>query len=300
LRMFFNFFRDAYYNIKRNMLMSTASIASVVAALIIMGIVLVLAINVSYIANEVESNLEMKVYLDDDIGEEKIAEIGNYIENNNHVIEIKFISKGEALEEFASWFSGDEENLLKGYAESGNPLPSSYVIKIDEAKYLKDVYNIIMEYDGVTDVVYGEEYVSVLLKFNRLINTISLIIVAILSVVSLFTIYNTIKLTVYARRNDVEIMKYVGASNSFIKIPFILEGSALGLIGAAAAILLLRSGYTMIIGIMQLNSVLPLSSSLAPFGEVIYQITIYFILYGFIIGSVGSYISVSKFLKLSR
>ena len=280
--------------------MSTASIASVVAALIIMGIVLVIAINVSYIVKEVEKNLEMKVYLNDGITEQRVSEIGIYIQGNNHVTEMKYISKEEALEEFASWFDSSEKELLKGYAESGNPLPRSYVIKIDNAENLQIVYSSIMEYDGVTDVVYGKEYVSVLLKFNNLINTISLIVVAILSAVSLFTIYNTIKLTVYARRNDVEIMRYVGASNSYIKIPFIIEGSVLGLIGAIAAVLLLRSGYTMMLGLMQLNSILPLSASLAPFNEVIYQITIYFTLYGLIIGAAGSYISVSKFLRISR
>lgn len=299
MRMFFNFFRDAYYNIKRNMLMSTASIASVVAALIIMGIVLVIAINVSYIVNEVESNLEMKVYLSDDITDQRISEINEYIKSNEHVTQITYISKEEALEEFASWFSGNEEELLKGYAQSGNPLPRSFVVKVDDADNLEAVYNIIMEYDGVTDVVYGKEYVSVLLKFNKLINTISLIVVLILSTVSLFTIYNTIKLTIYARRNDVEIMKYVGASSSFIKVPFIIEGSVLGLIGAIAAVMLLRGGYTMVIGMMQLSSVLPLSASLAPFHAVIYKITISFILYGFVIGATGSLISVSKFLRTS-
>lgn len=299
MRMFFNFFRDAYYNIKRNMLMSTASIASVVAALIIMGIVLVIAINVSYIVNEVESNLEMKVYLSDDIADQRISEINEYIKSNEHVTQITYISKEEALEEFASWFSGNEEELLKGYAQSGNPLPRSFVVKVDDADNLEAVYNIIMEYDGVTDVVYGKEYVSVLLKFNKLINTISLIVVLILSTVSLFTIYNTIKLTIYARRNDVEIMKYVGASSSFIKVPFIIEGSVLGLIGAIAAVMLLRGGYTMVIGMMQLSSVLPLSASLAPFNAVIYKITISFILYGFVIGAAGSLISVSKFLRTS-
>lgn len=299
MRMFFNFFRDAYYNIKRNMLMSTASIASVVAALIIMGIVLVIAINVSYIVNEVESNLEMKVYLSDDMTDQRISEINEYIKSNEHVTQITYISKEEALEEFASWFSGNEEELLKGYAQSGNPLPRSFVVKIDDADNLEAVYNIIMEYDGVTDVVYGKEYVSVLLKFNKLINTISLIVVLILSTVSLFTIYNTIKLTIYARRNDVEIMKYVGASSSFIKVPFIIEGSVLGLIGAIAAVMLLRGGYTMVIGMMQLSSVLPLSASLAPFNAVIYKITISFLLYGFFIGATGSLISVSKFLRTS-
>lgn len=297
MRMFLNFVRDAYNNIKRNVLMSTASIASVVAALIIMGIVLVIAINVSYIVQEVESNLQMKVYLNDDIDDHRVSEIGTYIQNNSHITEMKYISKEEALKEFASWFDSSEETLLKGYTQTGNPLPRSYVINVDNADNLSAVYSTIMEYDGVADVVYGKEYVSVLLKFNNLINTISLIVVGILSAVSLFTIYNTIKLTVYARRNDVEIMRYVGASNSYIKIPFIIEGSVLGIIGAVAAVLLLRGGYTMMIGLMQLNSVLPLSTSLAPFSAVMYQITTYFLLYGLIIGAAGSYFSVSKFLK---
>lgn len=300
MRTFFNFFRDAYHNIKRNTLMSTASIASVVAALIIMGIILVLAINVGYVAKQVEESLEMKIYLADAVTDARVAEIGELIKKTPHVASIEYISKEKALEEFASWFGKNEDKLLQGYAANGNPLPRSYVVKVDDASYLEDIYNATMEHQGVTDVVYGKEYVDVLLKFNRLINMVSLIIVVILSMVSLFTIYNTIKLTIYARRNDVEIMKYVGASNAYIQIPFIIEGSVLGLIGAVAAILLIRGAYTMILGLMQVNTVLPLSTTLAPFETVISQIAVYFLIYGFVIGAAGSLISVSKFLRTSR
>ena len=139
-----------------------------------------------------------------------------------------------------------------------------------------------------------------MLKFNRIMNMVSFVIVVILSLVSLFTIYNTIKLTIYARRDDVDIMKYVGASNAYIQMPFIIEGSVLGLIGASIAILLIRGVYTMVLGMMQAGAVLPLSTTLAPFDIVVHQIAIYFLLYGFVIGAAGSLISVSKFLRTSR
>ncbi len=300
MRTFFNFFRDAYHNIKRNTLMSTASIASVVAALIIMGIILILAINVNYVVKQVEESLEMKIYLSDNIADERVSEIGEFIKATPHVATVEYLSKEKALEEFASWFGENEDKLLQGYAQNGNPLPRSYVVKVDDAAYLENIYDTVMAQEGVTDVVYGKEYVDVLLRFNRAINMVSFVIVVILSLVSLFTIYNTIKLTIYARRDDVEIMKYVGASNAYIQMPFIIEGSVLGLIGAGAAILLIRGAYTMILGMMQVNAALPLSTTLAPFGMVIYQIAIYFLIYGFVIGAAGSLISVSKFLRTSR
>jgi cell division transport system permease protein len=300
LRTFFNFFRDAYYNIKRNTLMSTASIASVVAALIIMGIILILAINVNYLVKQVEESLEMKIYLADTASEERVAEIGQLIKATPHVTHMEYLSKEKALEEFASWFDENEDKLLQGYAANGNPLPRSYVVKVDDASYLEDMYSVMVKQEGVTDAVYGKEYVDVLLKFNRIMNMVSFVIVVILSLVSLFTIYNTIKLTIYARRDDVDIMKYVGASNAYIQMPFIIEGSVLGLIGASVAILLIRGVYTMVLGMMQAGAVLPLSTTLAPFDIVVHQIAIYFLLYGFVIGAAGSLISVSKFLRTSR
>ncbi len=296
MSMILNFFRDAYLNIKRNLLMSMASVISVMAALIIVGVIAIIAMNVTFIVDEVESNLEMKIYMADDQPEASVEEIGSRIQANAHVTELAFVSKDEALDEFASWF-GKNEQLLQGYAEQGNPLPSSYVIKVDNAENLDQIYKEFINIEGVEDIVYGQEYVSALLKFNKMINTVSIVVVLILSIISLFTIYNTIKLTVFARRGDIDIMKYVGAGKLYIKMPFILEGSMLGVLGALVAVLLLRNIYAMVLGSLKLGTVMPLSASLAPFGLVIGPISYWFLLYGFIIGAVGSLISVSKFLR---
>lgn len=290
------FLRDSFQSIRRNSLMSIASIFSVVASLIILGIFLVFALNVKYITNQVEKELELKVFLKDDYSIEQKNQIELELANNEYVDNYVFESKEEALINFSEEL-GEYSSIFDGYEED-NPLPESYIVSLKDSSKIKDVYNSISTIDGVEYVNYGEKYVDALLKFNNFTNIISIVILIILSCISLFIIYNTIKLTVFARRKEIGIMKYVGATNWYIRIPFIIEGSLLGIIGAILSILFIRNGYFYLIGIIQGQAILPMNSSFAPASIILPQVSVFFIIYGLVIGALGSTFSIKKFLKV--
>ncbi len=145
----------------------------------------------------------------------------------------------------------------------------------------------------------GNTTVDKLLKFNHFTTTISWVVFSILSLIAVFIIYNTIKLTVFSRRSDISIMKYVGATDWYIRFRFIIEGSALGLTGAVISILIIRNLYYFLFGMIQSSmTILPLGSSIAPPALVMMQITLYFVAYGIVLGFVGSMFSLRKFLNV--
>jgi len=232
-----NVVRDTVKSIERNNLMSAASILSVIAALMILGIFLILSINVEEVTKDVESKLELKVFLQQDFTEAQKLTVEQALENSDMIESVTFESAQEALDKFSS--SLDEySSLLSGYNSENNPMPASFIIRVNDPSDLEAVQDLAMDYkgQGVEYVRYGQEYVQALVSFNKFTNTLSIVVLIVLSVISIFIIYNTIKLTVFARRREIGIMKYVGATNNYIRAPFILEGTFLGLIGAIVAI----------------------------------------------------------------
>lgn len=278
--------------------MSIASIISVVAALIIIGSFLVFALNINFITKEIESNLELKVYLKDSVTANQRERIKNTLKSNKLTKSITYESKQDALTKFKDEF-GDKSYLLDGYEGKNNPLPESFIIKVNDSTKIKQMYSFAKKIDGVSDVVYGEEVVENLLKFNDMARIVSIIIFLGLSVVSIFIIYNTIKLTVYARRNDISVMKIIGATDWFIRIPFLIEGSILGLIGSLISIFIIRNIYYYIIGFIQGGGMaLALTGSIPSPGLIMTEVTLLFLVYGIAIGAVGSAISIRKFLNV--
>lgn len=292
------FVRDSFQNIKRNSLMSVASILSVVVALIIIGIFLVFALNLNFMTKELENNLEVKVYLSDNVTSSQRTNIKQTIESNEFCKSVTYESKNDALTNFKEDF-GDKAYLLNGYEGKNNPLPESYIIRVTDSEKLKDMYEFTKDLPGVKEVVYGEEIVENLLKFNDMASIACIVIFIVLSVVSVFIIYNTIKLTVYARRNDITVMKYIGATDWYIRFPFLIEGSILGLLGSSISILIIRNIYYYVVGFIQGGGTgLPIGLAMAPPSLIMGQVTMLFILYGIIIGAVGSGFSIRKFLDV--
>jgi len=278
--------------------MSVASILSVVAALIIIGTFLVFALNLNFMTNELESNLELKVYMNESLSTSEKDEIKETIQSNSLCKNITYESKSDALTNFKQDF-GEKSYLLNGYEGKNNPLPESYIVRVTDSSKLKDMYSFTKNIEGVKDVVYGEDIVDNLLKFNDMASIVCIVIFIILSVVSIFIIYNTIKLTVYARRNDITVMKYVGATDWFIRFPFLIEGSILGLLGSSISILIIRNIYYYVVGFIQGGGTgLSVGSSIAPPGMIMGQVTLLFIIYGIIIGAAGSAFSIRKFLDV--
>ena len=146
--------------------------------------------------------------------------------------------------------------------------------------------------------IRDREYVEALVSFNKFTNTLSIVVLVVLSMISIFIIYNTIKLTVFARRREIGIMKYVGATNAYIRAPFILEGTLLGLIGAIVAFLIIRITYYYVLGLVGGNLFLPVDASLASPEAVMGQLIFFFLLYGGFIGAIGSVFAIRKFLDV--
>lgn len=278
--------------------MSIASIISVVAALIIIGVFLVLAINVNYITKEIEQNLQVKVYINEDVALNQKEEIRQKLEGNSEVSEVEYETKAMALDNFKETL-GEKANILNGYTDKNNPLLDSYIVKTKKSDDIESVYKFAKQIDGVYDVVYGQDVVDNLIKFDSLLQVVSLGIFAVLSVVSVFIIFNTTKLTVYARRNDITVMKYIGATDWYIRYPFLIEGCILGLLGAVIAALVIRNVYFYVIGSMG-GAALSLAAgvTLAPTSMVIGKINLFFIIYGILIGTIGSGFSIRKFLNV--
>ncbi|NTW71943.1 MAG: ABC transporter permease [Eubacteriaceae bacterium] len=276
--------------------MSIASIFSVIAALVILGIFLVIAMNIRHITSDIESKLELKVFLEKGVTEATRTNVEDLLKANSQISEVVFESKDDALNNMSDNLEG-YSGILQGLKDD-NPLPESFVVKVKDSGNIKAVNDYALTIDGVDYVNYGKTYVDALMKFNEFTNMLSVVVLVILTTISIFIIYNTIKLTVFSRRKEISIMKYVGATNWYIRIPFIIEGSVLGITGALLAVLVVRNVYYYMLGAFSGNTPLLMGATFAPASAVLPTITLYFIIYGVVVGSVGSLFSIRRFLDV--
>ena len=290
-------FRDTFRSIKDNSLMSVASVLSIVAALIILGIFVIFSANLDQITNNMEAEMELKVFLKHEITEEQRTKLEQDLLNYSEISGVTYESADEALQNFSESLE-DYSGLLSGYNSSNNPMQASYSVQVHNAENIKAIKGYIekLSDDGVDYVKYGEEYVDALIKFSQYSNIFCIVMLVILTVVSMFIIYNTIKLTCFARRREIRVMRYVGASDWYIRAPFVLEGMILGCLGAIIAMLIIRSGYYFILSYVEHSVYIPMNSSLVDPSVLMGPLTIFCVLYGIIIGSLGSLISMRKFL----
>lgn len=290
------FFRDTVRSIQRNSLMSMASVISVIAALVILGIFLVIALNIQHITQNLENQLELKVFLVADVTQEQKSDLEILLDSDSRISSYRFETKEEALANMANSLER-YQGILKGL-EQDNPLPESFIIKIHNAEQIKEVNDTLVKYKGVDYVNYGEGYVEALMKFSRFTNILSIVVLLILTGISFFIIYNTIKLTVFSRRKEISIMKYVGATNWYIRFPFVVEGAVLGLTGALLAVLVVRNLYIYMMGAVMGQLSLFGEFTLASPQTILPVVGLYFLAYGLVVGAAGSMFSITKFLDV--
>jgi len=288
LRTFNYFFREAFISFVRNRWMSLASIGAVASALIILGSFLLLSVNFDHILKDVESQVEITAYLEDTVEDSNVARLNGEISLIGGVKEVKFVSKEAALEEFKQQVGKD---LLEGI---DNPLPSSFRIKVDNPQDVAQVAEKIQKLQGVEEVKYGKGVVERLFNIIYWVRLLGLVIMGVFAAVSVFIISNTIRLTVFARRREINIMKYIGATDWFVRWPFLIEGMVLGFIGSAISIAVLAGGYGYLYNIVRLN--IPMIS-LIPMEEF-YRYALGFLAIGMFIGAFGSSFSIRRFLHV--
>ena len=237
------YFRDAMKSVIRNFSLSLASISCIAITLIVVGISIVLSYNVENMTDSIKKDVTMVVFLKPDTTEDEVKDIQKKITNMGNIEEIKFKSKKEYAEETKE---RDEvfSFIVDNWTDETNPLLDSFLIKVKEVEEIKNTASSIKKIDKVELVNYGEDMVNQLITVFDVIRKVSIGAVVALILVTAFLIANTIKLAIFSRKTEIEIMRLVGASNISIKIPFIIEGSFIGILGSIIPIILMIYGYT--------------------------------------------------------
>ncbi|MDD6397704.1 MAG: permease-like cell division protein FtsX [Selenomonadaceae bacterium] len=287
------FIREVCRSLKRNNWMSLASVGTVAVSLFIFGMFMMLVMNMNKMADSLESQVQINVYLQDDVSREQARDIEKDLKNLQGVEQVTFVSREEAMERFKERL-GDQKTLLEALDET-NPLPDSFEVMITQPELVKTAAASIERYDGVESAKYGQDVMEHLFDMTRLIRIFGFSIMLVLALATLFIIANTIRLTVFARRKEIAIMKYVGATDWFIRWPFILEGMVMGLFGSIIAAIVLRFAYTGVVeAIYESLAFFPL----IPTYPFINYVTFLVIISGMIIGATGSALSLKRFLKV--
>lgn len=289
-------FGEALKNLWRNSLMSIASISSVAATLIILGIVFVLIVNINSLTESVKVQFDsIQVYLTDGLTQNEIDAIGTQLKGTDGVRSIVFQSREKALDDMKkSW--KEHGDLLDGL--ESNPLPDSYIVVLKNLKYSSQVVRDVKEIQGVEDVKYYQEIITKLLDITRFIRTIGFGVIAFLIAISTFIITNTIKLAVNARRREIVIMKFVGATNWFIRWPFLVEGTLLGLGGALVASLAVFGLYSYTYGMLTTRFYVIIAAYIVPVSKVMGDLILLFVVLGAGIGALGSINALRRHLNV--
>ncbi len=287
------FWKETFYSLFRNKFMAVASVLTVTLSMFILGVFLCAVLNINHMATYLENQVEMTVYLKDGLNTEQVMAVGKKLKALPDLKEIKFTNKDQAMAEFKQRL-GDQQGILD--AINGNPLPSSYSTSFATPASLKNAVSIVTQYPEVDSVQYGQDIIEQLYKVAQVIRIGGIILIVFLAGAELFIISNTIRLTVFARRREIQIMKYVGATNGFIRWPFIFEGMIIGFIGSGLSAFILWEGYKVVLMEMaQAGLVFIPMISLWPF---IGYMTVMLLAAGIIIGILGSTISLRKYMKV--
>ncbi len=299
LNSFFYLVKQGFKNLWNNRLMSLASIGVLVSCMLLIGAAALLAVNVSSVVDELEDQSEAIVYLDDNTTEDDQARIRKAIIATGKISTVEFVPKGEALSEMMSAM-GDEGLLFEAYKEDNN-LPDSYRVTFDDVSDLESTVAAIENIDGVLSVSAMTEVANVIIGLKKMAYVGGVVIIGLLIAVSLMIVGNTIKITVFSRRREVNIMKYVGATNGFIRLPFIVEGMSLGVISGAISYGLIYFGYdyfTKWVLSQKSEWFSMLVSGMVPFTAISHQLLIGFLGGGALIGIFGCVAFIGKHLKV--
>lgn len=288
------FIREVIISLKRNNWMSFASIGTVAVSLFVLGVFLLLVLNMNRMASTLESQVQIAVYLEDNLSGKEKDRLEEVLKDMSGIQSVNYVDKEEALVKLKERL-GEQQYLLNAMEDGENPLPDAFEVTVKLPELVQTAAASIQEMDGVAEAKYGQDVVEHLFDITRLVRIFGLLLMVLLTGATIFIISNTIRLTVFARRKEIAIMKYVGATDWFIRWPFLLEGIVLGFIGGIVSALALRSFYAaMASKIYNTLAFFPLMPQY-PFMD---YVSIGIIVSGMIIGAIGSTISLRRFLQV--
>lgn len=291
------YFRDAFKSVFRNFPLSLASISCITITLVVVAASIIITYNVENFAESIRKDVTIVVFLEKEVTDKEIKQIEKEIKDTNNIEKLEFISKKQAAENTKKE-NEIFETIVDGWTEETNPLLDSFKIKVKDVDNIKNTVDKIKKIKKVDIVNYGEDIVDQLLVVFKVIEKISIGTVVALILVTAFLITNTIKLAIFARKTEIEIMRLVGASNIAIKIPFIIEGLFIGLLGSIIPIIITVVGYNKLYDFFGGKL---FSSSLAKLKEptpFVINISLLLVVIGMTVGMIGSYKAVKKHLKI--
>lgn len=285
----------ALKSLKRNFSVTLASIATVTATILIFGIFLMVALSVNHLVKNVEEQTVVRVFMENNAAAEQKTTLEQLINSQPGLQKLTYEDRVTAFNN-AKLSLAEDSNLLEGFnATDNNPYPDSYIVNLERPDFVEGLVAAVQNQGGVESVSNDSETVNSLINWAKTIRTIGVIIFAILILVSLFLIGNSIKLAVFGRRKEIEIMKFVGATNWYIRWPFIIEGIIIGILGAGIAVVLLFFGYRY--AYTQAQFSLPFISLPSP--QLIRDwLSWQFLIAGMLIGALGSFFSIRKHLNV--
>ncbi len=295
-RAFFRSIRDAFKSVVRNFSLSLASISCITITLIIIASAILISFNVKNFTTEIENDVTIVVFLDYDVVEEDRINFENEIKKLDNIDSYTFKSKSEVTQEMIDEYDTFGE-ILSSWEENENPLKDTYNIKVLDVNKIGETASLIKKIDRVSLVQYGEGLVEQLLQVFGAVQNITIIAAVSLILVTVFLIINTIKLTIFSRKREISIMRLVGASNSRIKFPFVIEGIILGIIGSIIPIVFTIWGYGSLYTHFGGQLFSPIIKLVKPMPFAMYTSAILLIT-GVIVGMIGSARAVRRYIKI--
>lgn len=283
--------KEGFKNIWSNRMMSLASVGVLISCLILTGSAIMLSVNVSTIVESVGDSNVTTVYLEDDISELEAVYIGKSISKIDNVTQADFYPKDEAILDYKEILG---EEVFANMTGDDNPLPHAYHVVMSDLSLYDQTVQEILKVDGVDSVDSRKDVAEKLTSLNTLITTMSFWIILALAIISLFIISNTIRMTMFSHRFEISIMKSVGATNAFVRIPFVIEGIIIGLTSAVISVGALTVLYDAVIKAVE--NILPMTNYVA-FTDVMWYIILAFVGAGVGVGALGSLLSIRKYLK---
>ncbi|MDD3267958.1 MAG: permease-like cell division protein FtsX [Syntrophomonadaceae bacterium] len=286
------FIKEAWKSLARNRILSIATVSTVAICILILGIAVLMILNAGNFMNRLESDVEMVAFLDKALTKSQISDIEEQIIGIGGIKSVDFVSKEMALKDLQKSFGGKEYDL--GTTIGNNPLPNSYRIKADDPHKVPNIAARVEKIHGVYKVNYGQGVVERLFTVTKWLRTISFAFIILLALGAIFLIATTIRLAIFARRKEIYLMKLIGATDWFIRWPFFIEGVLLGLCGGLIAIGVLATGYASLLGKIDAVYFLPLVRT----ASVLSNIYLSLLLTGALLGVLGTYISLNRFLDV--
>lgn len=291
------FLKEGLSGLKKNLLMTVASIVAVMACISIMSFSYCVASNLQHILQQMEDSIGISVFLGGNPTSQEIEEMKTKISKIDHVLDVQYISPGDALEALKKDWGADED-IFEGLDETNNPLSHSFQITLDSIDNQGSVLATLKGIDGIDNIRHGQTETELIMKANKVFNIASILVMLVLGVISIMIIMNTIRISVVNRRIEINIMKYVGATDWFIRWPFIIEGVIIGLVGAVIPLLIGMPIYAKVIS--SLYGYFPVIKMIQFLltGDIFIVLFPVALVFGVLLGVIGSVTSIRKHLQV--